>query len=320
MALGLGTAAIGRPQYINIKQEQEQEQEQGQPLDLELFKKQGLQILNFAYESGIRYFDTAPGYGLAEALIIDWIRTHKDPNIEIATKWGYTYTANFDPNAKQHEVKEHSLSILNQQWKQSTKLKPFLSTYQIHSATFDSGVLSNKAVLYRLAELKELHGLRIGITTSGSNQLEVLRNALELEVEGLRLFEVFQVTYNLLDQRIAEIFDYPMVTDQRFIIKEALANGRIFPNKDYSHYQPMYRYLKILADKYAVGVDAIALRFCQDTLQPFMVLSGAAKKQHLEDNLLMNQFELTEEELMALKKFKIPADHYWKERKGMVWN
>ena len=321
MPLGLGTAAIGRPQYINIKPEPAlPEGSQGQQLDLEQFRQRGLQILNDAYKNGIRYFDTAPGYGLAEALIIDWLSDIKDPNIEIATKWGYTYTANFDPNARLHEVKEHSLSKLNQQWEQSKKLKPHLSTYQIHSATFESGVLSNKPVLYRLAELKELHGLRIGITTSGSNQLEVLRKAIELEVEGFRFFEVFQVTYNILDQQVAEIFNDSIIKDQRIIIKEALANGRLFPNRDYQHYQPLYQYLKTLSNKYTVGIDAIALRFCQDTLQPFSVLSGAAKKEHLEDNLLMNKFELTKEELRALKNFRISADFYWKERSEMIWN
>jgi aryl-alcohol dehydrogenase-like predicted oxidoreductase len=314
MHLGLGTAAIGRPQYINIKQEQ------GQQLTLQLFKKRGLQVLNSAYDRGIRYFDTAPGYGFAEELLIDWIDKIRDPKIEIATKWGYTYTANFDPNAKQHEVKDHSLGKLNQQWEQSKKLIPYLSTYQVHSATFESGVLSNQPVLHRLSELKNLHNLRVGITTSGPNQLEVLKQALELEVEGSRLFEVFQVTYNLLDQRIEEIFDNSMVSGQRFVIKEALANGRLFPNKRYRHYQPLYRYLRILADKYSVGVDAIALRFCLDSINPFMVLSGAEQPQHLEYNLMMNQFGLTDEEIQRLKNFKVSTNFYWKERSALVWN
>ena len=65
-----------------------------------------------AFELGVRYFDTAPGYGLAEQLVADWVNEKKDHSIEIATKWGYTYTANFEPKAKQHEIKDHSLSQL----------------------------------------------------------------------------------------------------------------------------------------------------------------------------------------------------------------
>ncbi|MGI9550551.1 MAG: aldo/keto reductase [Aurantibacter sp.] len=317
MHLGLGTAAIGRPQYINIKQEQEQEKLE---VDLESFKKQGLQVLDYAYDKGVRYFDTAPGYGLAEELLIEWINNHREPKIEIATKWGYTYTANFDPKAKQHEVKEHSLSKLNQQWEQSKELLPNLSTYQIHSATFESGVLTNMPVLNRLAELKKTYDLRVGITTSGPNQLEVLKKALEVEIAGLRLFEVFQVTYNILDQRIAELFSDSLVKDQRFVIKEALANGRLFPNKRYKHYHSLYEYLKTLSGKYGVNVDAIALRFCEDTLKPFKVLSGASNKQHLEDNLKMNQFELTKQELQSLEQFKVSSEFYWNERSALAWN
>ena len=76
---------------------------------------------------------------MAEQILIDWCRDHPNEHVEIATKWGYTYTANFDPNATIHEVKEHSLAKLNEQWAQSQQLLPRLSTYQVHSATFASG-------------------------------------------------------------------------------------------------------------------------------------------------------------------------------------
>ena len=104
MKLGLGTAALGRPQYINVRQHTTQNS------DLETFRKQSFAVLEDAYNLGVRYFDTAPGYGLAEELVLEWLQTKKDNSIEVATKWGYTYTANFDANATIHEMKEHSLS------------------------------------------------------------------------------------------------------------------------------------------------------------------------------------------------------------------
>ena len=133
--IGLGTAAIGRPHYINIRQETTA------AFDLEKFKANGIAVLEMAYNQGVRYFDTAPNYGIAEALVLDWAKSKADNTIEIATKWGYTYTANFDINAPIHEVKEHSLSNLNRQWEFSKGLLPNLSTYQIHSATFKTKVL-----------------------------------------------------------------------------------------------------------------------------------------------------------------------------------
>ena len=146
--IGLGTAAIGRPQYINLRQAAIKD------ISLDGFKEKGKLILDQAYQNGIRYFDTAPGYGLAEKLLLDWIKEKKYKDVEIATKWGYTYIANFNAKANIHEVKEHSIEKLKEQWEVSKNLLPNLSSYQIHSATLESGVFKNKEVLDFLGNLK----------------------------------------------------------------------------------------------------------------------------------------------------------------------
>jgi len=312
-AIGLGTAAIGRPQYINIRQPT------AEAFSLANFRKAGLEILELAYQKGVRYFDTAPGYGLAEQLLLDWVNGKNDPTIEVATKWGYTYMANFDPNATVHEVKEHSLEKLNEQWIKSKELLPYLSTYQIHSATFETGVLTNKKILARLAELKTTHNLHIGISTTGINQVDVIQKAMEVEVAGIALFDAFQVTYNVLDQSLAEISNELIKNNKRIIIKEALANGRIFPNQYFPKYAELYKVLTHLAAQYKVGIDAIALRFCMDSLSPFKVLSGASKDFHLTQNLKVNQFRLTGADLERLSAFKRTPDFYWTERRQLGW-
>ncbi len=130
--IGLGTAAIGRPLYINLKQEVDPA-----PFILSKFKEKGVKVLEDAYQQGIRHFDTAPGYGIAEELLVNWLQKKNDSSIRVSSKWGYTYVANFDPNAKQHEVKEHTLENLNKQWEYSNLLLPYLKVYQIHSATLN---------------------------------------------------------------------------------------------------------------------------------------------------------------------------------------
>ncbi len=110
MNLGLGMAAIGRPHYINVRTNTIAKSSVNE------LKTDGFRVLDEAYKLGVRYFDTAPGYGLAENLLIDWLANKNDESIEVATKWGYTYTANFDKNATVHEVKEHSISKLKEQW------------------------------------------------------------------------------------------------------------------------------------------------------------------------------------------------------------
>ena len=313
--IGFGTAAIGRPLYININQGSDKK-----AFSHDDFHAKGISALESAYQQGIRYFDTAPGYGMAEQLLLDWVSEKGDSDIEIATKWGYTYVANFDPTAKQHEVKEHSLDKLNEQWDKSKALLPHLTTYQIHSATLETGVLENEKVLNRLAELKVKHQLLIGITTTGANQKDILQKALEIHGNGIELFDTLQMTYNIFDQSIASIAAELAKRNKRLIIKEALANGRIFANPKYTHYRTAYGFLAQLATKYNVGVDAIALRFCIDSIPVFNVLSGAANESHLVDNLQVDNFMLSEDELDTLRSFAVDPIDYWSERKSLEWN
>ena len=314
MTLGLGTAALGRPQYINVRQESFNRS------DLKVFKQDGFSVLERAYDLGIRYFDTAPGYGLAESLVLEWLQTKNDDSIQIATKWGYTYVANFNPTAKIHESKEHSLEKLNEQWEVSKGFLPHLKVYQIHSATLETGVLKNQAVINRLAFLKNEHQIEIGITTTGANQVEVIKKALEVSVEGKQLFDAFQVTYNILDQSLEAMATTLAHQNKKIIIKEALANGRLFRNAHYKQYNKLYNTLEKLSRKYKVGMDAIALNFCQQNIRKSIVLSGASNFKHLKANLKTNEFTLSEEEILLLKSFKISAFNYWEERTQLKWN
>ena len=313
--IGFGTAAIGRPHYINIKQEAE-----SHPFSLPRFREKGLQVLEDAYNMGVRFFDTSPGYGMAEELLLGWLKEKNDPSITVSTKWGYTYLANFDPNAKQHEVKEHSLSKLNEQWSFSIRLLPYLKVYQIHSATFSTGVLDNKDVLRHLHKLKIDHGVLIGLTTTGIDQVEVLKKALTVKVEGEQLFQSYQCTFNILDQSLIRQKEALSNIEGPFIIKEALANGRLMPNTNYSNYSELYNFIISLAEKYNVGADAIALRYCIDNFSKAMVLSGANNSIHLKANLKADGFILTQSEMEQLTAYGVSAEEYWQERKKLSWN
>lgn len=314
MKLGLGTAALGRPQYINVRTENCDNS------NLSEFKKQSFNVLEEAYNLGIRYFDTAPGYGLAEELLLEWLQTKKDNSIEVATKWGYTYTANFDTNATVHEIKEHSLAKLKEQWTFSKQLLPYLKVYQIHSATLETGVLENTQVLEHLAFLKKEHNLKIGLTTTGTNQVEVIRKALNILVDNESFFDVFQVTYNFLDQSLQEISEELINKNKSIVIKEALANGRVFKNENYPNYNKMYTTLENLAKKHNVGVDAISLKYCEQTIPGSIVLSGASNSNQLKENLKINTFSLSNNEIEILNALKISPEAYWKERKQLTWN
>lgn len=311
--IGLGTAAIGRPSYINIRQENNSFQ------SLNDFCAKGMAVLERAYSLGVRYFDTAPGYGLAESLLMDWVKKKGDPDIQVATKWGYTYVANFKADAELHEIKEHSLAKLNEQWSNSMALLPNLKVYQIHSATLETGVLINQEILHRLREIKNEYDLVIGLTTSGANQSETIKKALDVEFEGKQLFELFQVSYNIFEQSFANLARELAKDKKQLIVKEAMANGRVFPNQNYPAYSEAYQVLSSLAEKLQVGIDAIALRFCIQSIPSTRVLSGAANERHLSDNLQANAFELTVDDLEMLQQLAVDPYLYWEERKQLIW-
>ncbi|MFI1773160.1 aldo/keto reductase [Thalassobellus citreus] len=313
--IGLGLAALGRPEYINIRTNNSIDKSE------EAFKNNTFSVLDEAYKLGVRYFDTAPSYGKGEAFLQEWNNTNNHTDVVLGTKWGYTYKANWELGyTGKHEVKEHSLEKLMEQWQVSKDMLPKLKYYQVHSATFESGLLENRDVLNQLYKLKKETGLQIGITTSGENQKDVLEAALKIEVVGESLFDSFQVTYNVFEQSTCSVLNKIIKSGKTVIIKEALANGRVFENEKFLNYQKAYKIIKQLSEKYKVGFDALALRFVIDNLKPAYVLSGASNKIQLEENLKALSFSFTEEELEILKTLKVSSENYWEERSKMNWN
>ncbi|MDB9721222.1 aldo/keto reductase [Winogradskyella sp.] len=313
--IGLGLAALGRPDYINIRAKDVIDK------SVEAFKTDAIKVLDESYQLGIRDFDVAPSYGLGEEFLLEWNSTRNHSDVNLSTKFGYTYVANWNIGfSGKHEIKEHSLKKLNAQWQVSKAMLPNLKIYQIHSATLDSGVLNNTAVLSRLNELKQKHGLQIGLSSSGNAQLQIIEAAQKVCFDGVELFDSYQVTFNIFEQSCSLILSQLLNKGKTIIIKEALANGRLFRHSNLKHYESTYNYLELLSKKYSVGIDAIAIRFIIDSLQPTLVLSGVANSAQLKDNLKSLTFKLHTTELSLLKGLAISPDNYWTERGQLRWN
>ncbi|MFC2127997.1 aldo/keto reductase [Bacteroidota bacterium] len=307
--IGLGLAALGRPEYLNIRAKQVHDKSEM------AFKQNTFNVLDSAYNNGIRFFDTAPSYGKGEEFLKEWHSNRAYSDVVLSTKWGYTYVANWELGySGAHEIKEHSLSKLIEQWNISKTLLPNLKVYQIHSATFESGVLQNSEVLRKLFEIKEATGLKIGLTASGINQKDIIREALSVQVNGLSLFDSFQVTYNVFEQDVFDVLAEVNKQGKFIIIKEGLANGRVFLESKQKEN------LNKIANKYQVGIDAVALRFCIDSIPSNIVLSGASNIEQLKENLKALSFKLTDDEITLLKSFKISPEDYWRERSALSWN
>ncbi|MFK7834194.1 MAG: aldo/keto reductase [Winogradskyella sp.] len=313
--IGLGLAALGRPDYINIRSEHDIDK------SVDAFRTNALKILDESYQLGIRDFDVAPSYGLGEQFLQDWNDSRAYKDVNLSTKFGYTYVANWEIGfSGKHEIKEHSLEKLNTQWEVSKALLPNLKTYQIHSATLDSGVLTNATVLSRLQDLKQKHNLKIGLSSSGTAQVNIIKEAKKVNFDGVDLFDSYQVTFNIFEQSTFEILKQLLTQGKTVIIKEALANGRVFPNTKFPKYNPAYEDLKTLSGKYKVGIDAVALRFVIDVLKPTLILSGGATIFQIKDNLKALNFDLDEHEILELKSFGLTPEAYWQERSDLKWH
>ncbi|MCB0061633.1 MAG: aldo/keto reductase, partial [Caldilineaceae bacterium] len=196
--MGLGLAALGRPGYINLGHTADL----SATYDVSTMQAHAHGVLDFAWSRGIRYFDAARSYGRAERFLQQWLTSRAiDPaQVSVGSKWGYTYTADWQVHAERHEVKEHSLAKLREQWRESERyLGPYLRLYQVHSATLDSGVLTNQPVLAALAEIRATQGVAIGLSLGGAAQAQTLEQALAVQMDGVRLFDVVQATWNLLE-------------------------------------------------------------------------------------------------------------------------
>ena len=109
--MGLGLAAIGRPEYINIRQEEDPDK------SFSVYRDNAFRMLDHAYNKDIRHFDVAASYGKGEQFLLDWYRERGHTDVVLSSKWGYTYKANWEIGYRgAHEIKEHSLSKLREQW------------------------------------------------------------------------------------------------------------------------------------------------------------------------------------------------------------
>lgn len=311
----LGTAAIGRPVYINVRQTHADN-----TFNLDLFNAEGIRFLEEAYSLGIKHFDVAPSYGAAEHMLQEWLTVNKHSDVALSSKWGYSYEANYKSDAKIHENKEHSLQRLTTQWEETKKLLPHLKLYQIHSATIESAVLDNKEVLQKLNFIQNEFGVEIGVTVTGANQNEIIKKALNITINGKQLFSSIQVTYNVFEQGLLEVL--PLIKEHKIklIIKESLANGRVFKNEQFSNYKKMYELMDKLSEKYNVSNDAVALRYVIDSVSPDMLLLGAINKEQLLSNLNCKNFSLTSDELTKINSLKNTSEAYWNERAQLTWN
>jgi aryl-alcohol dehydrogenase-like predicted oxidoreductase len=312
--VGLGLAALGRPAYIDLGRDADL----GADRRVAALERRCHQVLDAAFGAGVRYLDAARSYGRAEAFLAGWLETRDlDPaEVTVGSKWGYSYVGDWRMDADVHEVKDHSLAALTRQLGESCDLLGgHLDLYQVHSATLDSGVLEDRAVLAALARLRD-DGVVVGLSSSGPGQADTIRRALEVTADGVAPFACVQATWNLLEPSAGPALAEAGAAGWGVIVKEAVANGRLSPHGS----GPETAVLGRVAARHGVGADAVALAAVLANPWADVVLSGAVTPGQLEANLAAVRVELDPGELEELAGLAVPAERYWKERSALSWS
>ena len=311
--LGLGLAGVGRPAYLGAGRDDEL----GANRSVEAMERRTHDLLDAAHEAGVRYVDAARSYGLAERFLGTWLTERKRPPGDpvVGSKWGYTYAGDWSMDASVHEVKDHSVGALRRQYAESrAELGDQLLLYQIHSATWETGVLDDLAVLDELARLKDA-GIAIGLTVSGHGQSDVIRQSLEMLMDGVRVFHTVQATWNLLERAAGPALDEAHQAGYGVIIKEVLANGRLTNSGDRAT-----GVLRKIAKDHGVQVDAVAIAAVLANPWVDVVLSGAIGADQLASNLDALSVQPSEAETEALAELTEPSETYWSRRQAQRWS
>ena len=299
--LGLGLAALGRPEYLTTGHA-DAVAGRFDPAELE---RHCHAVLDAAWHGGVRHLDAARSYGAAERFLGSWLAQHpgRRDELVIGSKWGYAYVADFQRGAEVHEVKEHSTARLAEQWPQTLRdLGGLPDHYLVHSVTPDSPALHDADLLGRLRSLAG-EGVRVGISTSGPQQAQVVRAALDLDV-----FTSVQSTWNPLEPSVGPALAEAHAAGWFVVVKEGMANGR--PVVDDTP-------LGTAADAAGVGRDALALSAALAQPWADIVLSGAASVAQLEQNLAA--LEVGADVVAGLEPMAEPAEQYWAARSRMAW-
>jgi aryl-alcohol dehydrogenase-like predicted oxidoreductase len=309
----LGTAVLGRPAYINTGSA-------GQlPADrsVDSYRAHTALMLDAAVAAGVDWIDTARSYGRAEEFVGDWWRSRSaaDPSFTqraptISSKWGYRYVGEWDMRAAVHEVKDHSLAHFRAQLALTRGCLPRLNLYQVHSLTLDSPLFDDEPLLEALGELRD-SGVAIGFSSSGPRQGEIIRRAMEIDVDGARLFSAVQATWNLLEPSAGPALREASRRELTVIVKESLANGRLVVDPPAP--------LRAVADRHGAGVDAVALAAVAQQPWADRVLLGAAGLDQLRANLRADDIELTPNELTELSASAADPAQYWRQRSALAW-
>ena len=245
-------------------------------------ENKAFEIMEYAVENGINYFDTAYSYGNSEIVIGKFLNLHKNykNKVNIITKM---------PSLKNKKINEKNIN--NRFFQSLHRLKQAsLYCYMIH----DFNDIKNNCdeIAYSFTKLKNDDYIKkIGVSIYDKSQIKFLLKNFN--------FDLIQIPINIFDQRLLKD-DILLDLKKRGIeiyTRSVFLQGLIFldKNKLPSKFKSIKKQLEKLNDislKFNISKEEIALVFISAINEIDKIVIGIEKIEQLKRNIkIVNNFK-----------------------------
>lgn len=239
--LGCGLISIGRPWGTTPEVPSE---------------ANAINFLQDAYDQGIRFFDTAPSYGLSEQRLgafLDTLSDDERAGVTIATKFGEHWDT-----TSQTAYADHSYEALKRSLEQSIYYLGRIAILQLHKTMPE--LLHNADVVkaFEYARSLGIKSLGASVGDPESAHLVLLDNRLP----------VMQLPYNQSSMQFQEVIKTARSHDTRLIINRPFQMGSLVADN---------------TNKQVMATEAFRLILQEDF--DGVTLTGTSTTEHLRENI-----------------------------------
>ncbi len=241
--LGCGLIAIGRPWGTTAEVPSEAD---------------AISFLQSAYTLGVRFFDTAPSYGLSEERLghfLDLLTPQQRAGITVATKFGEHWD-----ESQGAPYADHSLEALKRSLDNSMRLLGHIAILQLHKAT---PALLDDADLHRAFD----YAVELGIPKLGVSVSDPVTGRVGIADSAL---SVLQLPYNASSLVFQDVIREAAAANKEVIINRPFQMGRITADTTPDNKQQL-------------AIDAFRFILKEDFNG--VVLTGTSSSHHLQENI-----------------------------------
>jgi len=238
-------------------------------------REDSLKMLDFAYEKGIRIFDTANAYGDAEEILGEFMQSRGlTDKIKVITKLRPNIVG--DSNREPYDIILENLSSSLKKLK-----RKYVDGYLFHTPAY----IKDEKLVDCLVRLKK-QGLVKNIGVSIYEEEDAIYAA------NLEVVDYIQVPYSILDQRLNKTDFFRIAKENNKIIfaRSAFLQGLFFMSDDKipEHLSKVKEYFKELdniLDRYKLTRQQAALLFSYQNRNINHVVFGVDNRDQLEEDI-----------------------------------